>query len=170
MLDRLAEAEQRATEAEQRARDAVARAAEPIPEIDPDAIVKSANERDAETVGPEPEEPRPEPEPEPEPADPGPEAFLPPQSNAAAPTVIAPPADIQDEEGVTRLHNSTGDKLEINTASYEDLRALGLSVTQTGRVLAYRERIGGFDTLDDLDAIPGFPRAFLDELKSHLRI
>ena len=43
-------------------------------------------------------------------------------------------------------------------------------MTQTGRVLAHRERVGGFDSLDDLDEIPGFPHAFLDELKKHLSI
>ena len=43
-------------------------------------------------------------------------------------------------------------------------------MTQTGRVLAHREKVGGFDSLDDLDDIPGFPRAFLDELKTHLTI
>jgi DNA uptake protein ComE-like DNA-binding protein len=166
MLDRLAEAEERANEAEQRARDAVARVAEPMPEIDPDAIVKAANERESATAAPEPQAPAPAPEP----VDSGPEAFLPPQDEPPVPTVVSPPEDRPGDEAATTLHNSTGEKLEVNTASYEDLRALGLSVTQTGRVLAYRERVGGFDSLEDLDAIPGFPRSFLDELKSHLRI
>jgi DNA uptake protein ComE-like DNA-binding protein len=45
-----------------------------------------------------------------------------------------------------------------------------LSVTQTGRVLAFRERSGSFSSLDDLDEIPGFPRALLDEIKRHLTL
>ena len=55
--------------------------------------------------------------------------------------------------------------IDVNQASYEDLRNLNLSVTQTGRLLAHRERLGGFRSLDDLDEIPGFPRSFLDDLK-----
>ena len=60
--------------------------------------------------------------------------------------------------------------VRINDASYEQLRQLGLSVTQTGRVLAYRERVGGFSSLDDLDQIPGFPGDFLTELKTKLEL
>ena len=60
--------------------------------------------------------------------------------------------------------------LSINSATYEDLRTLGLSVTQTGRVLAHRERGGGFRSLDDLDEIPGFEAGFLEVLKVRLRI
>jgi DNA uptake protein ComE-like DNA-binding protein len=63
-----------------------------------------------------------------------------------------------------------GGPLNLNTATFDDLRALRLSVTQTGRVLAHRERIGGFKSLDDLDGIPGFPRSFLTELKPHLTL
>ena len=63
-----------------------------------------------------------------------------------------------------------GGPININTADYDALRSLKLSVTQTGRVLAHRERAGGFASLDELDQIPGFPRAFLDELKRHLTL
>ena len=45
-----------------------------------------------------------------------------------------------------------------------------MSVTQTGRVLAHRERVGGFRSLDDLDEIPGFEAGFLEVLKVRLRI
>ena len=62
----------------------------------------------------------------------------------------------------------TAGAIAINTASYEQLRELGLSVTQAGRVLAHRERVGGFSSVEELEQIPGFPRAFLDELKHRL--
>ena len=45
-----------------------------------------------------------------------------------------------------------------------------MSVTQTGRVLAFRERNQGFKSLDELDAIPGFPRDFLDDIKQTLTL
>jgi DNA uptake protein ComE-like DNA-binding protein len=50
------------------------------------------------------------------------------------------------------------------------LRALKLSVTQTGRVLAHRESTGGFKSLDELDDIMGFPQEQLEELKRKLTL
>ena len=49
-----------------------------------------------------------------------------------------------------------------------DRRELKLSVTQTGRVLSYRERSGGFKSVDELDSIPGFPKDFLMRIKERL--
>jgi DNA uptake protein ComE-like DNA-binding protein len=43
-----------------------------------------------------------------------------------------------------------------------------MSVTQATRVIAYRDRQDGFDSIDDLDTVPGFPKAFLAELKQRL--
>jgi DNA uptake protein ComE-like DNA-binding protein len=37
-------------------------------------------------------------------------------------------------------------------------------------VLAYRDRVGGFKSLDELDAIGGFPRAVVAELKLKLTL
>ena len=58
----------------------------------------------------------------------------------------------------------------MNEATYEQLRERNLSVTQTGRVLAYRDRVGGFSSLDELDSIPGFPHSLLEELKRGLTV
>jgi competence protein ComEA len=67
---------------------------------------------------------------------------------------------------------SAGDAegVDLNSATYDELRGLKLSVTQTGRVLAYRERAGSFTSVDDLDSIPGFGRDFLADLKTKLRV
>jgi DNA uptake protein ComE-like DNA-binding protein len=62
------------------------------------------------------------------------------------------------------------DRLNLNQATYEELRERNLSVTQTGRVLAYRDRVGGFKSLDELDSIPGFPHSFLADLKANLTL
>ncbi len=64
--------------------------------------------------------------------------------------------------------SSGGGPINLNTATFEELREAGLSVTQTGRVLAHRERGGGFTSVDELDDIPGFPRDFLDVVKPKL--
>jgi DNA uptake protein ComE-like DNA-binding protein len=44
-----------------------------------------------------------------------------------------------------------------------------MSVTQTGRVLAYRER-QGFRSVDELRTIPGFPDGFLDGIRGRLSV
>jgi competence protein ComEA len=59
-------------------------------------------------------------------------------------------------------------RVSLNEASFEELREIGLSVTQTGRVLAYRERSGGFKSVDELDTIPGFPKDFLARIKDRI--
>ena len=60
--------------------------------------------------------------------------------------------------------------VSINSATSEDLIAVGLSTTQAGRLLAHRERAGGFGSLDELDEVPGFPPEFLSELKTRVRL
>ena len=63
-----------------------------------------------------------------------------------------------------------GGQVNLNTASFEELRNHRLSVTQATRVLAYRERLGGYKSIDDLDQVPGFPKDFLREFKMRARI
>ena len=45
-----------------------------------------------------------------------------------------------------------------------------ISVTQTGRLLDYRNSLGGFKSLDQLDDIVGFPRDLILELKGKLTL
>ena len=96
------------------------------------------------------------------------------QAEAGLGAAPVPPAESASEAsgpGAERDRPAGSDEpLSINSATYEDLRTLGLSVTQTGRVLAHRERGGGFRSLDDLDEIPGFEAGFLEVLKVRLRI
>jgi len=56
--------------------------------------------------------------------------------------------------------------MNLNTVTFEQLREQGLSVTQATRLLAHRERLGGFKSTDDLDQVAGFPTDLLTELKS----
>lgn len=59
---------------------------------------------------------------------------------------------------------------DVNEVSFEQLRELGLSVTQSARVIAYRETRGGFDSLEELDEIPGLPKDTRGILKDLLSI
>jgi DNA uptake protein ComE-like DNA-binding protein len=60
-------------------------------------------------------------------------------------------------------------RVSLNSGSFEDYRGLGMSVTQAKRVISYREELNGYSSVDDLDRVPGFPVAFLAELKPQLR-
>jgi DNA uptake protein ComE-like DNA-binding protein len=45
-----------------------------------------------------------------------------------------------------------------------------LSVTQATRLLRRREKQGGFESVDDLDELPGFPSSLRAELKSRVEV
>jgi competence protein ComEA len=60
---------------------------------------------------------------------------------------------------------ATAGQIDLNSVTFEQLRADGLSVTQATRLLAHRERVGRFGSVDELDEIPGFPQETLEELK-----
>jgi competence ComEA-like helix-hairpin-helix protein len=63
-----------------------------------------------------------------------------------------------------------GETLNLNSVTFEELRAHSLSVTQATRILAYRERMGGFNSVHDLDAVPGFPKDFLEDFKRRVTV
>jgi DNA uptake protein ComE-like DNA-binding protein len=60
-------------------------------------------------------------------------------------------------------------KLDLNKATFDELRDLGLSVNQTSRLISYRER-DGFASVDDLEEIPGLARATVTKLRSQVRV
>jgi DNA uptake protein ComE-like DNA-binding protein len=60
--------------------------------------------------------------------------------------------------------------INVNQVTYEQLRAMKLTITQSRRLLAYRNRVNQFDSLDQLDALPGFPTTVLDRLKDRLSV
>jgi O-antigen ligase/DNA uptake protein ComE-like DNA-binding protein len=62
------------------------------------------------------------------------------------------------------------DLISLNAGSFEEYRELGMSVTQAKRVIAYRERLGGYSSIDDLDRVPGFPKELRAELKRKLTV
>ena len=64
----------------------------------------------------------------------------------------------------------TDGSISLTSGSFEDYRALGMSVTQANRVIAFRDRDGGYSTVDDLDRVPGFSKDFLAELKLRLSV
>jgi len=95
------------------------------------------------------QQPAPPPESAPEPPNPGQGA---PPPGQGAPSPEAPAGQM-------------GGPIDLNTITFEQLRAQGLSVTQATRLLAHRERVGRFQSVDELDEIAGFPREFAEDLK-----
>jgi DNA uptake protein ComE-like DNA-binding protein len=63
-----------------------------------------------------------------------------------------------------------GEMVSLASASFEQLRTLGMSVTQAKRVLNYRDRNNGFDSLDELESVPGLPEPFLATIKQRLTL
>ena len=61
-------------------------------------------------------------------------------------------------------------QINLNSVTFEQLRANDLSVTQATRLLAHRERMGGFKSVDDLDAVDGFPAEVLAGLKGRATV
>jgi hypothetical protein len=61
-------------------------------------------------------------------------------------------------------------RLNLNQASFAELRSLNLSITQSHRLLAYRKRVGGYGSIDQLDDIPGFPKDVRERLKRQVII
>ena len=85
-----------------------------------------------------------------------PSPFPPPAEPPAPPTAAAVNAP-GPVDGVASI--------DLNTVTFEQLRGQNLSVTQATRLLAHRERLGGFQSVDDLDQVAGFPGDLLDDLK-----
>jgi hypothetical protein len=58
-------------------------------------------------------------------------------------------------------------RVSLRSASFEDLRAVGMSVTQAKRVLQYRDE-RGLDSVADLHRVPGLSKGFLAYLRGRL--
>lgn len=70
--------------------------------------------------------------------------------------------------GTTPAGSADSDALNLNSATFEELREAGMSVTQATRILAYRERFGGYGSVDDLEKVPGFPADLIESLRGRL--
>ena len=60
--------------------------------------------------------------------------------------------------------------VELNEATFEQLRSLGLSATQAARVISAMDGLGGFTSTGQLDSVPGLPEKDLQELKRGVRL
>jgi competence protein ComEA len=63
-----------------------------------------------------------------------------------------------------------GTVVDLNSGSSEEFRSLGMSVTQTRRVIEFREQNGGYSSVEDLERVAGFSREFLAQMKGRLTV
>jgi DNA uptake protein ComE-like DNA-binding protein len=80
------------------------------------------------------------------------------------------PAPYRAAPGRDEPRAAPGGRLDLNAATFEELRSLELSRTQSHRLLAYRKRFHGFQSIDQLDAVPGFPKRVRDRLRDQLTV
>jgi Helix-hairpin-helix motif len=77
------------------------------------------------------------------------------------------PAPAITGRGRVTGRNGNGARLKLGTVTLDDLRALGLSLTQSERVLRQRSD-GDVSSVADLQRVPGIPRSKLEELRRYL--
>ena len=77
---------------------------------------------------------------------------------------------MEEPESAQEPTIAESDRINLNRATFEQLRDVGFSVTQATRVITYRERENGFDSLDGLANVPGMPRTFLRQVKPKLTL
>lgn len=73
---------------------------------------------------------------------------------------------LQPADTVSVSTESIDHRLNINTASAAQLMALpGIGETLAGRIIAYREEVGAFDSLDELLAVHGIGKKTLENIE-----
>ncbi|MFZ9668855.1 MAG: ComEA family DNA-binding protein [Solirubrobacterales bacterium] len=92
----------------------------------------------------------------------------PPQPPPVAPAPQAVPPSPPPSSIATPPPATQGGLVNINTAGFEELRTAELSVTQATRVMAYRERFGGYGSIEDLGRVPGFTPDVVEALRGRL--
>ncbi len=61
--------------------------------------------------------------------------------------------------------------VDINTATQSELESIkGLGPSKAKAIIAYREKSGGFKTLDELDNVKGFGKSTIAKLRGELSV
>jgi DNA uptake protein ComE-like DNA-binding protein len=87
------------------------------------------------------------------------------EMKSVAETNQAPPKPGPPEPAETTEINAS-EPVDVNTVDFEGLRRLGLSITDSARLLASRDVRGGFQRAEELDELGGLPPELVANLKS----
>jgi competence protein ComEA len=73
---------------------------------------------------------------------------------------------------VTLLVGGVGaqEKLNLNTATEEQLVALGLTDSQAGQIVAHREKSGPFLQVDELLAVQQMKKETFEKIRDHVMV
>jgi competence ComEA-like helix-hairpin-helix protein len=80
---------------------------------------------------------------------------------------IASPACAEYYPG---LENQLRGVVNINNAHVDEFLKLGLTIEQADNILSFRERCGGFETVEDLLKVEGIRQGHLDKMRPFLRV
>lgn len=89
------------------------------------------------------------------------------QNEAPKPRRLARP----EPAGATRPSPrapKTEPTVSLSKAGVDELREVGMSITQARRIIRYREQHGDFGAVEELDQVPGFPEKFLARIKDRM--
>jgi DNA uptake protein ComE-like DNA-binding protein len=87
-----------------------------------------------------------------------------------APAASEKPEPVAARPAPRKLPQRTNEGVDLNDATFENFRSLGLSVTQSARLIAQRDQRGGFRSLDELDGLWGMPRELTETLKRRCHV
>ena len=85
----------------------------------------------------------------------------------------SPSASAQTDQGEEAWPESLlpGEKINLNTADeYELQRLPGIGEQRAADIIAYRQANGPFETVDDLDEVPGIGQGILDGLRDYAAV
>jgi DNA uptake protein ComE-like DNA-binding protein len=95
--------------------------------------------------------------------------WLVPGASPRKPKPVAKPSPSRTANGRRASAGSATGALDINDATFEQLREIGLSSQHTARVLEHRRLNGSFNSMSDLKKLRGVPGRTLDQLADKLR-
>lgn len=83
----------------------------------------------------------------------------------------SPVGDAAENAGAAGQEASSGDKININTATAEELQKLsGVGESISARIIDYREKNGSFKSVDDLTEVSGIGDARLEAIRDQIRV
>ena len=76
---------------------------------------------------------------------------------------------VADDAGLELATPSGGRRVRVNSATLEDLATLpGIGAVTAQRIIEYREQVGDFNSLADLDQVPGIGPRTLENLQDQV--
>lgn len=77
----------------------------------------------------------------------------------------------QEVAGVSDTQESVGDRININTATAEELDTLpGIGTTYAARIIQYRQQNGGFKNIEDIKNVKGIGEATFAKMADQITV